>query len=84
MSELSHAMGMFKGRFSTAIQQVNYPQGAFHRQFFIVGSIPGKCYDVDRGASKIYRTLDECRAAIEAAGVSRYQLPDCSWNKEAA
>lgn len=87
VSELSALSGFFSGRFSTAIQQINHPihQGRpkpFHGCFFIVGSIPAACYDSEHGKSKIYLTLAECRKAIESAGVERYQLPDCSWNKE--
>jgi len=79
---------LFTGRYSTAIQQINHPihEGAknpYHGHFFIVGSIPAACYDHEQGKSKIYPSLAAVSAAIESAGVERYQLPDCSWNKPA-
>ncbi len=73
-------------RLSTAIQQVNYPvhngqPNPAHGKFFIVGSIPAACYDRERGGSFFYDTEGECAQAIEAAGVTRYQLANCQWNK---
>ncbi len=78
----------FSHALATAIQQVTAPEAQAFGKFFVVGSIPMECTELRRigkgvphRASKIYDTLEEARAAVEAAGVSRYQLPDCSWNK---
>lgn len=80
------------GRLSTAIQRIDYPihNGApnpYHGKYFIVGSIPAACYDKTRndghGGSFIYDTEADAGRAIELAGVERYQLADCSWNKPA-
>ncbi len=72
----------------TVIQQVTTPGGKCYGKFFIVGSVPMECTEVRQAgkglphrASKIYSTLADACAAVEASGVSRYQLPDCSWNK---
>jgi hypothetical protein len=48
--------------------------------FFLVGSVPSSLIESD-GTKKTWPTLAEARAAVEAAGVTRYQLPDCSWNQ---
>jgi len=92
MSELAHAMTMLAGKFSTAIQQVNYPihkgqPNPKHGMFFFVGSIPANCYDAEhdngpfspKGKSKFYATLDEAIAAAKAGGADRIQRPDCSF-----
>lgn len=75
------------GRFSTAIQQINYPmhQGRpnpSHGKFFFVGSIPAACIDTDParlGRSRIYDTEDQAIAAARAAGATRIQGADCRW-----
>lgn len=64
-------------RFSSAVQQVNYPvhnkqPNPAHGKFFIVGSIPMECYDTTRndgrGGSKFYDTEQAAIDALIAAG----------------
>lgn len=77
-------------RLPTCIQVVDYAGSPRRGQFFLVGSIPyalteprnvGR-WNEGRG-SQFWPTLEACAAALQAAGVERYQLPDCSWNKPA-
>ena len=87
MNELAQVIS---AKFSTAIQRINYPihrgqPNPAHGKYFIVGSIPAACYDQSRndghGGSMLFGSEAECAAAIEAAGVERYQLCNCAWNK---
>lgn len=85
-SELQQVIAMGQRGYSTAIQKIDYPihQGKpnpVHGWYFLVGSIPASLYDHDRRGSMRWPTLGEAMAAVESAGVERYQLPDCSWNK---
>ena len=69
-------------RYSTAIQQINFPvwqgkQNPFHGMFYFVGSIPSICYDQAAQKSLKYETeADAIRAAI-AGGASCIQGTDC-------
>lgn len=62
-------------KFPTCIQECRVKGAAWFGRFSLVGSVPADLVKVSWG------TLEEARAAVEAAGVERYQLPDCSWNK---
>lgn len=88
MSELSSALRALSGaRFSTAIQQVDYPihrgqPNPAHGKFFFVGSIPANCYDTTRnggaGGSRFYDTVDLAIDAAIDGGATHIQRPDCS------
>jgi len=80
--ELATAHYILSGKFSTAIQQVNYPihkgqPNPAHGKFFFVGSIPAACYDSERGGSKFYATEQDAIDAAIAAGAERIQGVDC-------
>lgn len=73
-------------RFSSAVQQINYPihRGApnpAHGKFFIVGSIPAACWDParndGRGGSCLYDSESDAIAALQAAGAECIQGADC-------
>ena len=80
-------------RFTTAIQQINYPihngrANPSHGKFFFVGSIPEECWDPLRnggaGGSKIYPTEDAAIRAAVAAGAEKIQGVDCRFIDPAA
>ncbi len=87
MGELAQAMAMLsRGRLATCIQQVRDKQARAYGKFYLVGSIPWECTKPAERAltpgartSIIYDTLEEAQAALKAAGVEQYQMPDCSW-----
>jgi hypothetical protein len=69
-------------KYSTAIQQINYPihQGKpnpAHGKFFIVGSVPVACIDPDTGRSKTYDTEQQAIDAVVTAGATFVQGTDC-------
>ena len=82
MSEMQNAMRMLSGKFSTCIQQVNYPihkgePNPSHGRFFFVGSIPSACYDQDAKRSLMYDSEQAAIDAALAAGAERVQGVDC-------
>ena len=83
MSEFTSAMRMVNGgRFSTAIQRVDYPiqKGApnpKHGMYFFVGSVPSAC--MADGRSRFYATESDAARAAFAAGCDRVQGEDCRW-----
>ncbi len=84
MSEMSRALKMLSGNFSTAIQRINFPihkgkPNPAHGKFYFVGSIPAGCYDFEKEASKKYDTEEDAIAAAKAAGATRIQRCDCSF-----
>jgi hypothetical protein len=77
---------MLSGKFPTCIQQVNYPMhkgvpNPKHGMFYFVGSIPGECYDHDKGHSFYYTTEQDAIDAAIAAGAERIQGVDCRFVK---
>lgn len=81
MSELAVAMEMMS-KMSTAI--LKYPSG----KYGLVGSVPIELTE-ERisgyskvNVSKVWNTEQEAIEALLAIGITRFQLPDCSWHKE--
>lgn len=77
---------MLQQRYSTAIQQINYPvhngnPNPAHGMFFMVGSIPAGCWDATRnngtGGSKLYGTEDAAIRDAIANGATYIQGADC-------
>ena len=73
-----------KAKYSTAIQQVNFPiykgkPNPVHGKFYFVGSIPAECYDEEKGKSKKYDTEQDAIDAAVTAGADRIQRCDCSF-----
>lgn len=77
-------------RYSTAIQQINYPvhQGRpnpIHGKFMFVGSIPAACWNAEKnngpfspkGGSKYYDTEAAAILAAADAGAEYIQGADC-------
>lgn len=85
ISELSSFIARSQ-RYSSAVQQINNPiyKGApnpANGKFFVVGSIPMACYDVQRnggrGGSKLYDSEADAIRALIAAGAGVIQGADC-------
>lgn len=85
ISELSSFIARSQ-RYSSAVQQINNPiyKGApnpANGKFFVVGSIPMACYDVQRnggrGGSKLYDSEADAIRALIAAGADAIQGVDC-------
>lgn len=78
MSEMSRALGLLSGGFSTAI--LKCPNG----RFCLVGSVPA-ALTKERGGmfpgrdSMVWDSEQEVIDALLAIGVTRFQLADCSW-----
>ena len=71
-------------RYTTAIQQVNYPvhkgkPNPFHRKFFFVGAIPADCYNYEKRQSKFYDSEQKAINAAIEAGATDIQRCDCSF-----
>ena len=84
MTEMQSALKMLSGKFSTCIQQINYPihkgqPNPAHGKFMFVGSIPGACINPETGRSKHYTTEQDAADAAFAAGITRVQGVDCRW-----
>jgi hypothetical protein len=76
------AVFMSRQRYSTAIQQINYPmhqgrQNPAHGKFFFVGSIPARCYDETTQQSLRYDTEEDAILAAIEAGAEVIQGADC-------
>lgn len=83
---IGEAAHILRGKLSTAIQQG--PTG----RYFLVGSIPVALTESARHGtpqwpplrvSMTWETLDAVIEALKGVGVTRFQLPDCSWYEEA-
>lgn len=84
MTELAQVGHLLGGKFSTAIQRINYPThkgkpNPSHGKYYFVGSIPSVCYDFETGRSKKYDTEEQAIAAAIVAGATRIQRVDCSF-----
>ena len=82
VGELGAAMRMLQGGFPTCIMQVDYPihkgqPNPKHGKFYMVGSIPGACYDVATNHSFYYDTEQEAIDAAINAGATRIQDTKC-------
>lgn len=86
MNLLAAAITPGAQRFSSAVQQINFPvyrgqPNPAHGKFFIVGSIPAACYDESRnngrGGSKLYDTEQQAIDALIDAGATYIQGADC-------
>jgi len=68
----------------TCVQEITWKCPA-QGKFILVGSVPVECTDEYKSGftigrkSKVYDSLEEAEAAIKAAGVTKWQRPDCSW-----
>lgn len=81
-SELSQLGQFLTGKFPTCIAEITWDCPA-KGKFILQGSIPVVCCDPETHRSKLFNSLADAKSAVESAGVQRYQLPDCSWNRPA-
>jgi len=84
MSDMTAALRMLQGSFSTAIRQIDYPihkgqPNPAHGKFTFVGSIPESCYDAAAGKSLKYDSEQQAVDAAIAGGATRIQRCDCSF-----
>ena len=86
MNLLAAAIAPNAPRFSSAVQQINFPvrngcPNPAHGKFFIVGSIPAECWDPARnngaGGSKLYDSEADAIDALIAADAPIIQGADC-------
>ena len=82
MSEFQAAMGLLSAKLPTCVQQVNYPihkgqPNPWHGKFYLVGTIPGACYDVEHNHSQYYDTEQEAIDAARKGGAERIQDTKC-------
>ena len=77
---IGEASYLLRGKMSTCIQK--YPSG----RFGLVGSVPAELTKPDEkslcpGARKsmVWETEGEAIAALLKIGITKFQLPDCSW-----